>query len=126
MNFMLMNSQGQKLQENQNTINNLMDRVRELQCEINYMHDSKGFMDVESVHSGHFSHVSSDSASFLLQDERGDLLGRAKIMPLITWNTQFTSGNVFPILRHPVKGYPHHGTIQMQEEFPRGPVQGDL
>ena len=33
---MLMNSQGQtKLQENQNTINNLMDRVRELHCEIN-------------------------------------------------------------------------------------------
>ena len=93
---MLMNSQGQKLQDNQNTINNLMDRVRELQCEINYMHDSKGFKDVESVHSGQFSHVSSDSASFLLQDERGDLLGRAKIMPLNIWNTLFILGNVFP------------------------------
>ena len=27
--------------------------------------------------------------------------------------------------RHPREGYPHHGTIQMQEEFPRGLVQGN-
>ena len=41
-----------KFQENQSTINNLMDRVRELQCEINYMHDSKEFQGrAESFHS---------------------------------------------------------------------------
>ena len=38
-------------QENQKTINNLMNRVRVLQCEINYMHDSEDFKDAESMHS---------------------------------------------------------------------------
>ena len=47
------------------------------------------------MHTGQLSHVPSDSASFLLQDERGDLLGRSKIMPPKKWNTPFTSGNVF-------------------------------
>ena len=69
-----------KLQENQNTINNLMDRVRKLHCEINDMHDSKDFKDAESVHSAQLSHVPSDPALRPLQDERGDLLGRAKII----------------------------------------------
>ena len=76
---MLMNSSIGKLQENQNTINNLVDKVQELQCEINYTHDSKDFKDAESMHSGQLLHVPSASALFLDQDERGDLLGRAKI-----------------------------------------------
>ena len=46
-----------KLLENQNTIHNLMNTVRELQCEISYMHDSKDFKDAESVRSGQLSHV---------------------------------------------------------------------
>ena len=49
-----------KLQENQHTINNLVDIVREIQCEINYMHDSENLKDAESVHSGQLSHVASD------------------------------------------------------------------
>ena len=83
-----------KSQQNQNTINNLMDRVRELQCEINYMHDSKDFKDAESVHSGQLSHVPSESTLLPPQDERRDLLGRAKIMPPNIWNALFTLGNV--------------------------------
>ena len=35
----------EKLQGNQTTINNLMNRVRELYCEINHMHDSLDFQD---------------------------------------------------------------------------------
>ena len=30
------------------------------------------------------------------------------------------------ILRRPIHGYPHHGTILIQEEFPREPVRGSL
>ena len=85
-----------KLQENQHTINNLMDIVREIQCEMNYVHDSENLKDAESVHSGQLSHVASDSESFLPQNERGDLFGRAKnFMPPNIWNTPFTSGDVF-------------------------------
>ena len=36
-----------KLQDNPNTIKNLMNRVRELQCEIDYMHVSKDLKDAE-------------------------------------------------------------------------------
>ena len=53
-----------KLQENKNTINNLMSKVRELQYEINCMHDSKDFKDAESMHSGPLSHFPSESALF--------------------------------------------------------------
>ena len=67
-----------KLQDNPNTIKNLMNRVRELQCEINYMRVSKDLKDAESVHSGQLSHVPSESASFLHQDERRYLLGPRK------------------------------------------------
>ena len=78
-----------KLQENENTIDNLLDKVREVQCEINYMHDSKDYKDAESMHRGQLTHVPSDSALFLHQDERGDLLGRAKITRPEIWNTPF-------------------------------------
>ena len=127
--YLSMNSR-KKLQENQNTINNLMNRVRELQFEIDDMHDSKDFKDAESVHSGQLSHVPSESALFLLQDERGDLLGSAEIMPPKSWNAQCTSGDVFTsppaCPRHPIQGYPHYGTIQIQEEFQREPVRCSL
>ena len=82
-----------KFQENQNTINNLMNRVRELQYEINYI-DSKDFKDAESMHSGQLSHVPIESALFPLQDDRGGFLG-CEIMPPNIWDTQFTSGDVF-------------------------------
>ena len=72
-----------------------MEKVRELLCEINHMHDSKDFMDAESMYSGQLSHVPNESALFRHQDERGDLLARAKITPPDFWNTSFTSGNVF-------------------------------
>ena len=104
------------LQDNPNTIKNLMNRVRELQCEINYMHVSKDLKDAEPVHGGQLSHVPSESASFLHQDERRDLLGRAKIMLANVWNTQCTAGNVF---RNPL-AYPSssHERIPTQWDHP--------
>ena len=54
-----------KLQENQNTINNLMNSVRESQYEINYVNDSKDFKDAESMHSGQLSHVPIASALYI-------------------------------------------------------------
>ena len=57
-------------------------------------HHSEDAKDAESMHSGRLSHVPSESALFPHQDERGDLLGRAKIMPPNIWNTPFTLGNV--------------------------------
>ena len=83
-----------KLQESHNTMNNLMDKVRELRCYIYQMHDPKDFKDAESVHSGQLPHVPSESASFSSQDEQGGLLGCAEIMPLNIWDTQCTSGSV--------------------------------
>ena len=46
----------ERFQKNQRTINNLLDKVRELQCEIIFFW--KDFKDAESVHSGQLSHVS--------------------------------------------------------------------
>ena len=87
-------------------------------------------MDAESVHSGQLSHVPSDSALFLPQDERGDLLAAPKVSRLIYGRRRLHRETFVQvhlhILRHPMKGYPHHGAIQMQEEFPRGPVRGNL
>ena len=83
------------MKRNHDNINNIIDKERELQYEINYTHDSKGLKDAESMHSGQFSHIPSESALFLHQDERGDLLDRAEMTPLDIWNTPFTPGNVF-------------------------------
>ena len=58
------------------------------------------------MHSGQLSHVPSKSALCFSQDERGDLLGRAKIVPPNIWSTPFTSGNVFTSpLAHPSSSY---------------------
>ena len=118
MEFKLMNSQEQNYRRIRIPTTASWTKVRELQCEINYMHDSKDFKDAESMHSGQLSHVPGDSALFPHQDERRDLLVRAKSTPPDIWNTPFTSGTFFQvhlhILRHPTKGCPHHGTIQMK------------
>ena len=76
-------------------INNLTNRVRELHCEINRMHDSQDFKDAASMHSGQPSRVPSESAPFLLHDDRGGLLGHATLMPPYFGDTRFTTGDVF-------------------------------
>ena len=59
-------------------------------------------------------------------------LTAARIVPPNIWNTPFTSGNVtlwqvhLQILRHPMKGCPHHAAIQMQVEPPREPALASL
>ena len=77
-----------KLQENKNTINNLMNRAREFQCEINYMHDSKDFKDAESMHSGP---VNQRYVFSKMIEE--DCWAAPKLCRL--WDTHFTSGDVF-------------------------------
>ena len=47
------------LMENQTVVNDLMNKVEELLCEINGMYDPRDFKDAESVRSGTFSHVPS-------------------------------------------------------------------
>ena len=47
------------------------------------------------INSVQLAHVPSASALFLSQDDGGQLLGRAKIMPPNIWNTPFTSGDFF-------------------------------
>ena len=69
-----------KLDQNQNVINDLMNKVQELQYDINCMHDSKDFKDAGSMHSGPLSHVPSESALLLPQADQGGLLSRAKNM----------------------------------------------
>ena len=51
-------SSRRRLIENQDTINELMARIQELQTEVNCMDDSRDFKDAESVRSGP-SHVPS-------------------------------------------------------------------
>ena len=53
----------QKLIEDQNTIMELSGRLQELQNEVNFMNDSKDFMDAESICSGN-SHVTSPPGLF--------------------------------------------------------------
>ena len=75
MNFMLMNFRKQNWMKNQNTIYDLMKKVQGLLYATNCMHDSKEFKDAESMHSELHSYVPKESASFLLQDDQGGLLG---------------------------------------------------
>ena len=72
MNFCVDEYSRTKLQENQNIINTLMNRVRELQCEMNYTHDP-------------FSYISSESALFLFSKMNEE------DWPYI-WHTLCTSG----------------------------------
>ena len=105
-----------------------MNKVQELQYEINCMHHSKGFKDAESVHSGPLSHVPSESALIPPQDDQGGLLGRAKIMPPDIWDTQCASGNFFaspPV--NPSTSYPRILTPWEDPDariIPREPVRG--
>ena len=69
-------------------------RVREVQCEINCMHDTKDFKVAEAMHSAQLSHVPSESSFFLPQDDRGGLLGRTRVLQPNFCGTQCTSGNV--------------------------------
>ena len=62
-----------KLIEDQNTVNELMARIQELQNEVNCMNDARDFKDAESVHSRQLSHVPSQLALF--PSPRGELGG---------------------------------------------------
>ena len=79
--------------ENQDTINELIARIQELQNEVNCMHDSRDFKDAESVRSGP-SHVPSQPSSFPPYRDPGGLLSRSDKPPEI-WDTHGILGNVF-------------------------------
>ena len=89
-----------RLVEDQDTILELIGKIKELQNEINCMNDSRDFQDAESVRSGH-SHVASQPVSFPLHPVPGGMLSRSvgkpsrRDGPPSIWDTHGTSGNVF-------------------------------
>ena len=86
--------------EDQDTINELIGRIQELQNEVNCMNDSRDFKDAESVRSGQ-SHVTSQRALFPLHPVPGGMLSRSLGMPSRNdrppsiGDTHGISGNVF-------------------------------
>ena len=90
----------QKFIEDQNTIMELSGRRQELQNEVNFMNDSKDFMDAESICSGN-PHVTSPPMLFPEHPAFEGLLRpsfvspRRKEGPPDIWDTSGISGNVF-------------------------------
>ena len=88
-----------KLIEDQNTILALSGRVQELQNEVNFMNDSKDFMDAESTCSGN-PHVTSPPGLFPRHPPFEGMLKPAFISqrqdeePPNIWDTSGTTGNV--------------------------------
>ena len=89
-----------KFIEDQKTILELSGRLQELQNEVNFMNDSKNFMDGESTCSGN-PHVTSPPGLFLRHPPLEGLLKPAFISqrqdeePPNIWDTSGRSGNVF-------------------------------
>ena len=90
----------QRLVEDQDTIQELLGKIQELQNEVNCMNDSKDFQDAESVRSGN-SHVTSRPVSFPPHPTPEEMLRpsfvspRRKEGPPCIWDTHGISGNVF-------------------------------
>ena len=88
--------------ENQKTIMDLSGRLQELQNEVNFMNDSKDFMDAESTCSGN-PHVTSPPGLFLRHPPFEGMLKPAFISqrqdeePPNIWDTSGISGNVLHI-----------------------------
>ena len=57
MSYESMNYRKKNWSKNQNTIDELMAKIQELQNEVNCMNGSREFKDAESVRSGQLSHV---------------------------------------------------------------------
>ena len=89
-----------KFIEDQKTIMDLSGRLHELQNEVNFMNDSKDFMDAESICSGN-QHVTSPPGLFPRHPPFEGLLRpsftsqRQDEEPPNAWDTSGTSGNVF-------------------------------
>ena len=89
-----------RLVEDQDTILELIGKIKELQNEINCMNDSRDFQDAESVRSGQ-SHVTSQPVSFPPHPIPGGMLSRSigipsrRDGPPSIWDTHGISGNVF-------------------------------
>ena len=76
-----------KLIEDQNTINELMARIQELQNEVNCMNDARDFKDAEPLHSGQLSHVPSQLALFPSpRGEVGGMQSRDRSLRPDVWN----------------------------------------
>ena len=89
-----------KFIEDQKTIMDLSGRLQELQNEVNFMNDSKDFMDAESTCSGN-PHVTSSPGLFPKHPPFEGMLKPAFISqrqdeePPNIWDTSGISGNVF-------------------------------
>ena len=53
----------QKLRESHETIGRLTSQMQDMQEQMNYMNDSRGFQEVESNHSGRSSYVPNQPAT---------------------------------------------------------------
>ena len=90
----------QRLVEDQDTIQELLGKIQDLQNEINCMNDSRDFQDAESVRSGH-SHVTSRPVSFPPHPIPEGMLRHSFVSPRRRegppriWDTHGISGNVF-------------------------------
>ena len=82
----------QKLRENQETIQKFTSQLQQMQDQMNSIHDSGDFQDVESTFSGRLSHVSSQPV--MIPSSRS-LLSLDKRLPLDTWNQSGFQENVF-------------------------------
>ena len=93
-------SSRRRLIENQDTINEITDRIQEIQNEVNFLNDSRDFKDAESVRSG-LSHVPSQPALLPPFRDPDGMLRRPGGMlsrndkPPDTWDTHGISGNVY-------------------------------
>ena len=108
----------QKFIEDQNTIMELSGRLQELQNEVNFMNDSKNFMDAESTCSGN-PHVTSPPGLFPRHPPFEGMLRPAFISqrqdeePPSTWDTSGISGNRFASpLSSSSAPYPRNSSIE--------------
>ena len=109
-----------KLIEDQNTVNELLARIQELQNEVNCMNDARDFKDAESVRSGQLSHVPSKPALFPSpRGELGGMLSRDQSLRPDIWNPHGISGNVLLVymrmLWHLMQECSILGTLMLRE-----------
>ena len=92
-----------KQQENQSTINILMNRVRELQCETDYMHDCTA----DNFHTFpvnlRYLFATMSEKTCLAAPEYCRLIFGLRCLHRETFLQVHLR-----ILRHPIQGYPHH------------------
>ena len=116
----------QELTESQATIQQLTSQTQALQDRVNLVNDSRKFQDVESICSGEWSNVPSQTA---IVPSLSGMLSRNQSLRPETWNLLGTSGNVFDCPREVIgsSSAPYRGMLHSWDLNARcQTVQGDL